>query len=197
MNQELFKNTTVSWEVKAARELVIFIYHHGSTLSRSVYQPSTFSMQVKGMVSAATKNFNLDSLSSSFSNLHQGIIFFISHPFMYPLFRASLLPCILLSIVVLFNLFLFAYLPQVAFLAIFQGWSAWLNGTILVLGEGAAIVAVLYECFFADETQVDIFDAVRMLFESLSASPAFSVQITHTCSDQQWNRWLTCLCHVK
>ena len=105
-------------------------------------------------------------LSMSFfshANSHQGIVFFIIHPFLYPLFKASLLPCILLSIVVLFNLFLFTYLPQVAFLAIFQGWSAWLNGTILVLGEGAALVAVLYECFFADETQVDIFDAVREL----------------------------------
>lgn len=31
---------------------------------------------------------------------------------------------------------------------------------MLVLGEGAAIVALLFEAFFVDETQVDIFDAV-------------------------------------
>jgi hypothetical protein len=57
-------------------------------------------------------------------------------------------------------LFFFAYLPQVAFLAIFQGRSAWVNGAFLVLGEGAAIVALLFEAFFADETLVDVFDAV-------------------------------------
>jgi hypothetical protein len=67
----------------------------------------------------------------------------------------------LLSIFVLGNLFLWTYLPQVALLAIFQGIaSAWFNGTVLVLAEGAAIVALLFEAFFADEAQVDIFDAV-------------------------------------
>lgn len=37
---------------------------------------------------------------------------------------------------------------------------AWLNATFLVLGEGAAIVALLFEAFFVDETLVDVFDAV-------------------------------------
>lgn len=68
----------------------------------------------------------------------------------------------LLSIFVLTNLFLFTYLPQVAFLAIWQGRSAWFNGTILVLGEGAAIVGLLFEAFFVDETQVDTFDSVLL-----------------------------------
>ncbi|WEW56520.1 hypothetical protein PRK78_001966 [Emydomyces testavorans] len=49
---------------------------------------------------------------------------------------------------------------KVAFLAIFHGWAAWINGAVLVLGEGAAIVALLFEAFFVDETQVDVFDAV-------------------------------------
>ena len=57
-------------------------------------------------------------------------------------------------------LFTFAYLPQVAFLAIFHGPAAWFNAAILTLGEGAAIVALLFEAFFVDETLVDIFDAV-------------------------------------
>ena len=53
------------------------------------------------------------------------------------------------------------YLPQVAFLAIFHGRRlAFLNGAFLVLGEGAAIVALLFEAFFVDETLVDVFDAV-------------------------------------
>jgi len=62
---------------------------------------------------------------------------------------------------VLTNLFLWTYIPQVAFLAIFHGWAlAWINGAFLVLGEGAAIVALLFEAFFVDETLVDVFDAV-------------------------------------
>lgn len=48
-----------------------------------------------------------------------------------------------------------------AFLAIFHGRQlAFINGAFLVLGEGAAIVALLFEAFLVDETLVDVFDAV-------------------------------------
>lgn len=82
------------------------------------------------------------------------------HPYFYPLFKARLIPIILLSAFIYVNLFLWTFLPQVAFLAIFHGPGAWLNATFLVLGEGAAIVALLFEAFFVDECLVDIFDAV-------------------------------------
>jgi Etoposide-induced protein 2.4 (EI24) len=72
------------------------------------------------------------------------------------------LPIFLLSGFIYTNLFLFTYLPQVAFLAIFQGRGAWVNGAFLVLGEGAAGLALLFEAFFVDETQVDVFDAVLL-----------------------------------
>lgn len=55
---------------------------------------------------------------------------------------------------------MWTYLPQVAFLAIFHRSGAFLNGSFLVLGEGAAITALLFEAFFVDETLVDVFDAV-------------------------------------
>ena len=45
-------------------------------------------------------------------------------------------------------------------LLIYQGPSAWLNATTLVLGESAAVTAIFFEAFFVDESQVDIFDAV-------------------------------------
>ena len=80
---------------------------------------------------------------------------------MYPLARKRLLPAFLLSAFVLINLFFWAYLPQVAFLALFhKKGSAWVNGTFLTLGEAAAITAILFEAFLVDESQVDIFDAV-------------------------------------
>ncbi|KAH8697097.1 hypothetical protein BGW36DRAFT_377924 [Talaromyces proteolyticus] len=92
----------------------------------------------------------------------RGIVYFISHPFLWPLFRGRLLPITLLSGFAYVILFIFTYLPQVAFLAIFQGKGAWINGAFLVLGEGAAIVALLFEAFFVDETLVDVFDAVLL-----------------------------------
>ena len=93
----------------------------------------------------------------------QGIFFFITHPYLYPMLKTRLLPAFLLSAFVLMNLFFWTFLPQVAFLSLFhRGGSAWVNGTFLVLGEGAAAVAILFEAFLVDETQVDIFDAVMI-----------------------------------
>ena len=87
-------------------------------------------------------------------------MYYSTHSFLWPLFKTRLLPIVLLSAFIYVILFLFAYLPQVAFLAIFQGSSSWINGAVLVLGEGSAIVAALFEAFFVDETLVDIHDAV-------------------------------------
>jgi len=90
----------------------------------------------------------------------QGIFYVLSHPSFYPLFKSRMIPIILLSVFIYTNLFIWTYLPQVAFLAIWSGPAAWLNATFLVLGEGSAIVALLFEAFFVDETLVDTFDAV-------------------------------------
>lgn len=122
--------------------------------------------------SSLTYNYHVTQLIRS-----QGIAYFAAHPFLYPLLRARLLPALLLSVFVYFNLFFWTYIPQVAFLALFHTvGSAWVNATFLVLGEGAAIVAILFEAFLVvratakmaglllikiqDESQVDIFDSV-------------------------------------
>ena len=52
-------------------------------------------------------------------------------------------------------------------LAIFQGRLAWVNAAFLVLGEGSAIIALLFEAFFVDETLVQIVDSVGYLFAVL------------------------------
>ncbi|KAF7374266.1 hypothetical protein MSAN_00309600 [Mycena sanguinolenta] len=90
----------------------------------------------------------------------RGIYFCLRHRYLWPLLRARFIPCLVISLIVLPTLFIFAYLPQVAFLAIFQGNLAWFNAVFLVLGEAAAIIALLFEAFFVDETLVKIFDAV-------------------------------------
>lgn len=90
----------------------------------------------------------------------KGIHYYSTHRFLWPVLRARLLPCMVLSTCVLALLFTFAYVPQALFLMIFHGSAAWFNATILVLGEGAAITSILFEGFLVDETLVDVFDAV-------------------------------------
>jgi hypothetical protein len=80
--------------------------------------------------------------------LPKAVVFFVAHPFLYPLLRARLLPAVLLSLFIITNLFVWTYIPQVLFLRIFQSHgSAWVNGSFLVLGESAAVVAILFESF--------------------------------------------------
>ncbi|KAJ6619983.1 hypothetical protein B0H10DRAFT_2023212 [Mycena sp. CBHHK59/15] len=106
-------------------------------------------------------------VTSAYLYPFKGFYFCLRHRFLWPLLRARFIPCLLISIVVLPTLFMFTYLPQVAFLAIFQGHLAWFNAVFLVLGEAAAVIALLFEVFFVDTTLVEIFDAV-LIHEGLS-----------------------------
>ena len=80
----------------------------------------------------------------------KGILYFLSNPRYWSLFKGRLLAIVVLSLFVYTILFTFAFLPQVAFLAIFHFAGAWINGVVLTLGEGSAIVALLFEAFFVD-----------------------------------------------
>ena len=88
----------------------------------------------------------------------RGIKFFLGHREFWPLFTSRILPLSVISFLVYFVLFTFAFLPQYAFLAIFHGWGAWVNAVVLVLGEGLVIIQGLFEGFFVDECRVDVFD---------------------------------------
>lgn len=100
-------------------------------------------------------------VSASWLYPFKGIYFFATHPAWWPLLGRRLIPLIFVSIVVFGLLFTFAYLPQVALLALFgHGPGAFVNAVFLVLGEGAVIIALLFEALLVDETLVDVFDAV-------------------------------------
>jgi hypothetical protein len=89
----------------------------------------------------------------------RGIWYFLRHPEFYPLFVSRLLPLSIISFLVYFILFAFAFLPQFLFLLIFHGRTgALINTTVLVLGEGLVVIQGLFEGFFVDECRVDIFD---------------------------------------
>jgi hypothetical protein len=89
----------------------------------------------------------------------RGIWFFLRSPEFWPLFLGRLLPLSLISLLVYLVLFTFAFLPQLAFLAIFHGPGALVSAVVLVLGEGLVIIQGLFEGFFVDECRVDVFDA--------------------------------------
>ncbi|KXH26630.1 hypothetical protein CSIM01_02931, partial [Colletotrichum simmondsii] len=89
----------------------------------------------------------------------RGIWYFLRNKEFYPLFLSRLLPLSIISFLVYFILFTFAFLPQFALLAIFHGWGAWVNAVVLVLGEGLVVIQGLFEGFFVDECRVDVFDA--------------------------------------
>jgi len=90
----------------------------------------------------------------------RGIWYFLRRPEFYPLFVGRLLPLSVISFLVYFLLFTFAFLPQFLFLLIFHGRTgALVNTTVLVLGEGLVVIQGLFEGFFVDECRVDIFDA--------------------------------------
>jgi hypothetical protein len=97
-------------------------------------------------------------VSSSWLYPFKGIWYFCAHREFWPLWGRRLVPLTLISIVILGLLFTFTYLPQVAFLALFQGPGAWVNAVFLVLGEGQVAIALLFEAMLVDETLVNVFD---------------------------------------
>lgn len=106
---------------------------------------------------------------TTYTCLSQGIYFLLTHPFLWPLLKTRFIVCAMMSIFVYIFLFTIAYLPQLAVLAIFQGGLAFVNAAFLVLGEGSAIIALLFEAFFVDETLAEIVDSVSYLYsDSLS-----------------------------
>ena len=109
------------------------------------------------------KHFFVTNFTSAPLYPLKGMYYFASHRYLHPLLVSRLIPLTLLSLGILALLFLTAYLPLVAFLALFHyKGSAWLNATVFILGIGTLAVSMLFEALFVDYTQVDIFDAVMV-----------------------------------
>lgn len=110
-----------------------------------------------------TKRFIRANFTPSVLYPFKGFYYFASYRYLHPLLRSRLLPLTVLSTAILAILFLAAYLPIVAFLALFHfTGSAWLNATFIILEVGNLVIALVFEALFVDHTQVDIFDAVMI-----------------------------------
>lgn len=107
----------------------------------------------------------------------QGIWYFSKQGKFWPLWAGRLLPLSLVSLTVYLILFLFAYLPQVAFLAIWQGRGAWFSAAILTLGEGLVLIQALFEGFFVDEARVDVFDVSSPSPEEITTGSELSFRL--------------------
>lgn len=116
----------------------------------------------------------------------RGIGYFARTPEFWPLFLGRLFPLSMISLIVYFILFVFAFPIQFAFLAIFHGWSAWVSAVVLVLGEGLIIIQGLFEGFFVDECRVDIYDVCITGFTLISSLTGHRL----LSSSKGWLTWL-------
>lgn len=88
-----------------------------------------------------------------------GIVYFATHPTLWPPLLHRLLPCTALSIGVVVPMFFFTYLPQAAVLTIVNGPFGFINAVGLVLSESAVIINTLSRAFLLEGALVDVFDA--------------------------------------
>lgn len=127
-----------------------------SSLNPSPLLSNSATMPLNDSIPRAPTYFRRAARAASYPL--RGIGHFVRTKEFWPLFLSRLLPLSVISLIVYFILFVFAFLPQYAFLAIFHGRGAWVNAVVLVLGEGLVIIQGLFEGFFVDECRVDVYD---------------------------------------
>ncbi|KAJ8078408.1 hypothetical protein AAF712_012081 [Marasmius tenuissimus] len=91
-----------------------------------------------------------------------GIVYLGSHPSLYRAVAPVVGKCILVSLGITAGLFVFTWLPQLAFCALFSGPLAFLPATIMVLGEAYFLSSLVARNFFIGPAQDQIFDAVLL-----------------------------------
>jgi len=91
-----------------------------------------------------------------------GIWYFVGHPSLYRSVAPVIFKALLTSIGITAVLFIFTYLPQVAFCALFSGPFAFFTAALMVLGESYAVITFVSKVFFFGRVQDKIFDAVLL-----------------------------------
>lgn len=90
----------------------------------------------------------------------KGILYFLSHRALQKPLMSKILPALSMGAGIFASMFFFTYLPQAAFLALFNGPVAALNAALLVLSESSALFMVSAKAFLIEDSLVDTFDGV-------------------------------------
>ncbi|KAI9857666.1 MAG: hypothetical protein M1813_008086 [Trichoglossum hirsutum] len=90
----------------------------------------------------------------------KGILYYLTHRHLWAPLLSQFIPMVTLSVGVIAFMFVFAYPPQVAVLAVVNRPLAIVVAGLLVMGECSAIVGVVGRWVFMEGALVDTFDAV-------------------------------------
>ena len=87
-------------------------------------------------------------------------MYFVSHRSLWQPLISKLVPTMTLSVGVLTFMFVFAYLPQAAVLAVVNGPLAAVSSILLTLNESSTLITILSKTFLIEDALVDTFDGV-------------------------------------
>ncbi|KAL0578419.1 hypothetical protein V5O48_003569 [Marasmius crinis-equi] len=91
-----------------------------------------------------------------------GIVYLGSHPSLYSSVAPIAGKCVLVSLGITAGMFVFTYIPQLAFCALFSGPLAFIPAAVMVLGEAYVLSSLVTKMFFLGPAQDKIFDAVLL-----------------------------------
>ncbi|KAL2822155.1 hypothetical protein BDW59DRAFT_173963 [Aspergillus cavernicola] len=92
----------------------------------------------------------------------KGILHLLTHPALYTPLKSILLKTLVSGISITTTLFIFTYIPQTTFMALFSGPFAPLSAALLVLAEASAVTSFVARAFLMRGALLDIFDAVLL-----------------------------------
>lgn len=101
--------------------------------------------------------------SRSVTHDQKGIIYFLTHRSLWKPLLSKLAPMLTTGVSVTTLMFIFAYLPQAAVLAIFNGPLAAISTILLTLSESSTITNILSRSLFLEDALIDTFDGVCLI----------------------------------
>lgn len=90
----------------------------------------------------------------------KGLLYYLSHRSLWKPLLNKLAPLITTGVGVTTFMFVFAYLPQAAVLALFNGPLAAVSTILLVLSESSTISNLISRTMFLEDALIDTFDGV-------------------------------------
>jgi len=93
----------------------------------------------------------------------KGVYYLLSHPRLYQPLVKPLGLSLLTNLAILVFLFAATYLPQAAFMCIFNGPLGFITAIPLILGEAAALTNVIAKTFYLGPALEDLFDETLLL----------------------------------